>query len=131
MINNLSRLAIQQGTLVYNFITVVYDEYLVKGQTAKSFFWFLSQLEAVIALFGMLVSSKILVHQAYPWTLARLSSYKLVRIYSGVSGYMNVSTAPRSGASSLVAKRLVAKGCGVKWVLVEIADVVPDLRRNS
>ena len=48
MINNLSRLAIQQGTLVYNFITVVYDEYLVKGQTAKSFFWFLSHIEAVV-----------------------------------------------------------------------------------
>jgi hypothetical protein len=39
---------------------------MVKGQTAKSFFWFLSQLEAVVARFRMLFSSKILAHQAYP-----------------------------------------------------------------
>ncbi len=31
---------------------------------------------------------------------------------------------PRSGALSLVAKRLVAKGCGAKWVLAEIVKDV-------
>jgi hypothetical protein len=52
--------------VVLNFHKVVYDEHMVKGQTAKNFFWFLFHLGVIVALLRMLSSSKMLLHQACP-----------------------------------------------------------------